>query len=142
MTPQGVPFHPVVVIGLGKNLLFKSVLGQCVILPSLTRLTASGTGAICPFFRSSSPSITVEFRCNWPNSSEGGRPLLLDRPLFRTAATPEIPRNKRIKHVLIMDDNDMINWTLRYFNGNILKLGIQHHIFIFCVCCMYNFLHQ
>ena len=67
----------------------------CFILPSLTRLTASGTGAICPFFRSSSPSITVEFRCNWPNSSEGGRPLLLDRPLFRTAATPEIPRKEK-----------------------------------------------
>ena len=26
----GVPFHPVVVIGLGKNLLLKSVLGHCV----------------------------------------------------------------------------------------------------------------
>ena len=25
----GVPFHPVVVIGLGKNLLLKSVLGHC-----------------------------------------------------------------------------------------------------------------
>ena len=25
----GVPFHPVVVIGLGKNLLFKSFLGHC-----------------------------------------------------------------------------------------------------------------
>ena len=25
----GVPFHPVVVIGLGKNLLFKSVLAHC-----------------------------------------------------------------------------------------------------------------
>ena len=28
LTPQGVPFHPVVVIGLGKNLLFKSVLAH------------------------------------------------------------------------------------------------------------------
>ena len=27
----GVPFHPVVVIGLGKNLLLKSVLGHCVL---------------------------------------------------------------------------------------------------------------
>ena len=108
----------------------------CFILPSLTRLTASGTGAICPFFRSSSPSITVEFRCNWPNSSEGGRPLLLDRPLFRTAATPEIPRNKRIKHVLIMDDNDMIHCTLRYFNGNILKLFNIIFSYIFGVCCI------
>ena len=36
LTPQGVPFHPVVVIGLGKNLLLKSVLGHCVI--SGTRL--------------------------------------------------------------------------------------------------------
>jgi hypothetical protein len=27
----GVPFHPVVVICLGKNLLFKSVLGHCVL---------------------------------------------------------------------------------------------------------------
>ena len=25
----GVPFHPVVVVDLGKNLLFKSVLGHC-----------------------------------------------------------------------------------------------------------------
>ena len=32
MTPQGVPFHPVLVIGLGKNLLFKSVLGHCDII--------------------------------------------------------------------------------------------------------------
>ena len=31
MAPQGVPFHPVVVIGLGKNLLFKSVLGHCAL---------------------------------------------------------------------------------------------------------------
>ena len=30
LTPYGVPFHPVVVIGLGKNLLFKSVLAHCV----------------------------------------------------------------------------------------------------------------
>ena len=29
LTPKGVPFHPVVVIGLGKNLLFKSVLARC-----------------------------------------------------------------------------------------------------------------
>ena len=29
MTPQGVPFYPVVVIGLCKILLFKSVLGHC-----------------------------------------------------------------------------------------------------------------
>ena len=29
LTPQGVTFHPVVVIGLGKNLLFKSVLAHC-----------------------------------------------------------------------------------------------------------------
>ena len=29
LTPLGVPFHPVVVIGLGKNLLFKSVLAHC-----------------------------------------------------------------------------------------------------------------
>ena len=29
LTPYGVPFHPVVVIGLGKNLLFKSVLAHC-----------------------------------------------------------------------------------------------------------------
>ena len=28
LTPKGVTFHPVVVIGLGKNLLFKSVLAQ------------------------------------------------------------------------------------------------------------------
>ena len=28
----GVPFHPVVVIGLGKNLLLKSVLGHCAII--------------------------------------------------------------------------------------------------------------
>ena len=27
----GVPFHPVVVIGLGKNLLFKFVLAHCVL---------------------------------------------------------------------------------------------------------------
>ena len=27
----GVPFHPVVVIGLGKNLLFKSVLAHCAV---------------------------------------------------------------------------------------------------------------
>jgi hypothetical protein len=30
LTPQGVPFHPALVIGLGKNLLFKSVLAHCV----------------------------------------------------------------------------------------------------------------
>ena len=29
LTPWGVTFHPVVVIGLGKNLLFKSVLAHC-----------------------------------------------------------------------------------------------------------------
>ena len=29
LTPKGVTFQPVVVIGLGKNLLFKSVLGHC-----------------------------------------------------------------------------------------------------------------
>ena len=29
LTPYGVTFHPVVVIGLGKNLLFKSVLAHC-----------------------------------------------------------------------------------------------------------------
>ena len=29
LTLQGVTFHPVVVIGLGKNLLFKSVLAHC-----------------------------------------------------------------------------------------------------------------
>ena len=29
LTPYGVTFHPVVVIGLGKNLLLKSVLGHC-----------------------------------------------------------------------------------------------------------------
>ena len=29
LTPEGVPFHPLVVIGLGKNLLFKSVLAHC-----------------------------------------------------------------------------------------------------------------
>ena len=29
LTPYGVYFHPVVVIGLGKNLLFKSVLAHC-----------------------------------------------------------------------------------------------------------------
>ena len=31
LTPYGVPFHPVVVIGLGKNLLLKFVLGHCVL---------------------------------------------------------------------------------------------------------------
>ena len=30
LTPLGVTFHPVVVIGLGKNLLFKSFLAHCV----------------------------------------------------------------------------------------------------------------
>ena len=30
LTPLGVPFHPVVVICLGKNILLKSVLGHCV----------------------------------------------------------------------------------------------------------------
>ena len=29
LTPWGVPFHPVVVIGLGKNLLFKTILAHC-----------------------------------------------------------------------------------------------------------------
>ena len=29
LTPYGVSFHPVVVIGLGKNLLLKTVLGHC-----------------------------------------------------------------------------------------------------------------
>ena len=29
LTPLGVTFHPVVVIGLGKNILFKSVLAHC-----------------------------------------------------------------------------------------------------------------
>ena len=29
LTPLGVPFHSAVVIGLGKNLLFKSILAHC-----------------------------------------------------------------------------------------------------------------
>ena len=33
LTPYRVTFHPVVVIGLGKNLLFKSVLAHCVEIP-------------------------------------------------------------------------------------------------------------
>ena len=32
-----VTFHPVVVIGLGKNLLFKSVLAHCGVALGLTR---------------------------------------------------------------------------------------------------------
>ena len=38
LTPYGVPFHPVVVIGLGKNLLFKSVLAHCEVAPSILAL--------------------------------------------------------------------------------------------------------
>ena len=30
----GISFHAVVVFGLGKNLLFKSILGRCVVLGS------------------------------------------------------------------------------------------------------------
>ena len=32
-----VTFHPVVIIGLGKNLLFKSVLAHCGVALGLTR---------------------------------------------------------------------------------------------------------
>ena len=35
LTPQGVPFHPVVDICLGKNLLLKSVLGHCVCIVAM-----------------------------------------------------------------------------------------------------------
>ena len=30
LDPWGISFHAIVVFGLGKNLLFKSVLGHCV----------------------------------------------------------------------------------------------------------------
>ena len=40
--PMGIRFHAVVVFVLGKNLLFKSVLGRCVLL-SLGTEKCSGT---------------------------------------------------------------------------------------------------
>ena len=45
LTPYGVSFHPVVVIGLGNNLLFKSVLAYCVLYltkPVLMSLKSPG----------------------------------------------------------------------------------------------------
>ena len=52
----GISFHDVVVFGLGKNLLFKSVLGRCVMLTSFRIPKAF---AFCTrFFSSIHPSIS------------------------------------------------------------------------------------
>ena len=42
MSTLGVTFHPVVVIGLGKNLLFKSVLAHCGNREKLLKFEAEG----------------------------------------------------------------------------------------------------
>ena len=49
LTPQGVPFHPVVVIGLGKNLLFKSVLAHCGGAPIQCGSNQCGAPIQCSF---------------------------------------------------------------------------------------------
>ena len=45
LTPKGVPFHLVVVIGLGKNLLFKSVLAHCGLISNLLKVSV-GDGKV------------------------------------------------------------------------------------------------
>ena len=58
MTPQGGPFHPVVVIGLVKNLLLKSVLGHCGIFLSVR------ANLLCPLSHGGPCSIVQFLRAN------------------------------------------------------------------------------
>ena len=43
----GITFHAVVVVGLGKDLLFKSVLGHCEKRLSVRSISVSGLAHLC-----------------------------------------------------------------------------------------------
>ena len=48
--PMGISFHAVVVFGLGKNLLFKSVLGRCVALLLLGHIILASSNVFEMYF--------------------------------------------------------------------------------------------
>ena len=67
LTPYGITFHPVVVIGLGKNLLFKSVLAHCGMVVWLLVILIGEPTTVWPIKISGSQATTL-FRgvTRWP----------------------------------------------------------------------------
>ena len=52
---MGISFHAVVVFGLGKNLLFKSILGRCVICTDFAHFDHAHAGHKLASFTLSNP---------------------------------------------------------------------------------------